>query len=83
MTWNGAAYSCVLTEIIKTDSMEIGGFQRDYDASVYVRTALFTGTRPNVDDEVTVGAKTFKVVTVHEYPDDVALELEMKAVARG
>jgi len=83
MTWNGAVYSCVLGEITKTDSVEIGGFQRDYDTNVYVRTALFSGTRPNVDDEVIIGTKTLKITAIHEYPDDVDLELELKAVARA
>lgn len=79
MTWSGADYSGVLTELTKGDDPSIGGFSRGYTASFFVRTALFESTRPNVDDTVTVGSKSLKVSRVHEYPDDIAIELELVA----
>ena len=77
MTWNGSDYSGVFTELVKSDSPEVGGFERSYDASFYVRTSLFTGSRPNVNEAVTVGTKTFRIGRVHEIPDDVSIEIEL------
>lgn len=83
MTWSGTDYVGTYTELTKSDTAEVGGFERRYDASFYVRTGLFSGARPNVDDEVTVGSKTFKIVAVHEYPDDIAIELELRSASGG
>ena len=80
MTWNGADYSCTASEITKTDTPEIGGFERSYDTSVYVRTALFTSTRPNVDDGVTLNGNDLKIVSVNVPPDDIVIELQLKGV---
>lgn len=77
MTWNGADYSGCYTELIKSDAPEIGGFERSYDASFYVRTALFVSAAPNVDDLVTVNGKAFRIGKVHEIPDGVSVELEL------
>ncbi len=81
MTWSGADYAGTLTEVVKRDSPEIGGFVREYDCAFYVRAELFSGTRPNVDDEVTIGTKTLKIVSVTEVPDDITIELKLTALS--
>ena len=78
MTWNGADYSCTASELTKSDTPEIGGFERSYDVSVYVRTELFTSTIPNADDAVTLNGNDLKVVSVNEPPDGIAIELQLK-----
>lgn len=83
MTWNGSSYSGVFTELEKSDSPEIGGFVRRYDASFLVRAELFTGTRPNIDDAVTINSKSLKIVEISEPPDDVVLELKLSAPNGG
>ena len=81
ITWNGADYPCTVGELAKSDSPELGGFERAYDMSVYIRTELFTGRRPNMDDAVRYKEKGMKIVGVRQAPDDIAIELELKSAS--
>jgi hypothetical protein len=69
--------------LTKSDTPELGGFERSYDLRVYVRTALFTGRLPTTDDAVRYRAKGLKIVSIREAPDNVALELELKGERGG
>jgi len=81
MTWNGTAYAGIFTEFTKDDSVEVGGYVQHYDASFYVRTALLPTPRPTVEATIACQGKTFKVSRVHQYPDDIAVELELTSEA--
>jgi hypothetical protein len=83
MIWNGTTYPGIFTEFRRGDTLEIGGYVRNYDASFYVRTAALPALRPNVDDRVVIQGKTLQIVKVHTYPDDIALELELSSPAEA
>lgn len=83
MTWAGADYSGVFTQLDVGDTPQVGGFVRDYSASFHVRAALFAGTVPGADAEVTVNGYALKVIQVIKDPDGVALEFRLAAPNGG
>lgn len=88
ITIAGTLYAGIFTEFVKTDTNEVGGYVPNYDASFYIRSSHFAtaSDRPTREQEVTVTVggetKTFTVDRVHNYPDDVAMELELIATGQ-
>lgn len=81
---DGTTCAGVFTEFVKTDSNQLGGYVPSYDASFYVRTSYFTDiARPNKESTVVIQiggqSKSFIVDRVHNYPDDIAIELELRS----
>lgn len=76
-SWNGGTYKGRFTTLNKSDNLKEGGWDPAYDASFYVRTSLFTGSRPIVDEIWTVNGIGFRIAAIVTHPDDVDMELQL------
>lgn len=77
-TFNGADYVGTFTDLRKSDSVEVGGFVREYDARLHVDPLLFDIV-PKVGGFVTVAGYTFKIEAADLAPDGVELILSLSA----
>lgn len=80
---DGEEYSCTATEFGRGDTLEQGGFVRNYDLSVHVRRELFTSaTLPKVrESEFVYDGRTLSCTRIIDDPDTVAIEFQLSSEA--
>lgn len=79
VTIDGLPYSCTLPPFQRGDTLEEGGFTRDYDLSVHIRRELLANVQmPKVrESQVTYGTAEFQIVRIIDDPDTVMIEFQL------
>lgn len=75
VTWKGAAYSCVVSDITSEDTLDMAGIIEANGFLVVVSLADFTGAYPDVGQRVTVAGSNYRISQVSDSPDGIARTL--------
>lgn len=81
VTIDGVEYSCIATEFGRGDTLEQGGFVRNYTLSIHCRKVLFTAqTMPKERQSVfQYDGRTLACIRIIDDPDTVMVEFQLNS----
>jgi hypothetical protein len=68
VVWNGRTYRAIITAIVSSDLLQIGGFSEEYDFTVKIAKAALGSARPKVNEPIQFDGKTYRISKVSESP---------------
>jgi hypothetical protein len=80
VTWDGRPFNAIISPVGLSDSLQIGGFDQEYDFTVKIPKASLGGARPKPRDAVEFDGTTYRVAKVSESPSSpfVVLTVQTK-----
>jgi hypothetical protein len=76
-TWDGDDYSAVIDPINKQELTDGVNYRDEINFMIVVRTSLFSGDRPQVNDKVTVEGQEYRVNGVEADEADAGLNINI------
>jgi hypothetical protein len=73
-TWYGASYSCAVTDVDSSHTLESDGFMGTADLSITIKTSDFT-TLPQANQKITYNSKDYRVLKVMHGQDGISKTL--------
>ena len=68
VVWNGRTYQAIITAIVSSDLLQIGGFSEEYDFTVKILKLSLRNERPKVNEPIQFDGKTYRIAKVSESP---------------
>ena len=74
VTWQGASYSCVVSDITSEDELEMAGVVEANGFTVIISKADFT-SYPDSGDRITIAGNNYRVSSYSDSPDGISRTL--------
>lgn len=75
VTWNGDAYSCIVSDITSEDEVELAGIIEGNGFVVIISLDDFTSGTPDTGQRVTISGKNYRISQTSDSPDGLARTL--------
>jgi hypothetical protein len=76
-TWDGNTYVAIIDPILKIEDVDGPNYRDDINFMIVVQTSLFTGSRPQVNDKITISGTEFRIEGAEADEADAALNLNI------
>jgi len=77
IVWQGGTYACTAGSAENGYSLSEAGMVAEPSIQIVARTAVFTGARPQINDDIQYGGKTYRAVSVSTSQDDLTLDIRL------
>jgi hypothetical protein len=75
VTWQGTAYSCVVSDITSEDDLELAGIIEGKGFVIVISLDDFTNGTPDTGQRVSIAGKNYRIGSFSDSPDGLARTL--------
>ena len=77
--WNGRLFHAIISQIEFSDTLQIGGFDQEYDFSVKIPKASLGPVRPKLNEAIQFDGTLYRIAKVSESPVSPFVVLTVQA----